>query len=445
VSTPIALLLAVVLLALNGFFVAAEFALLAARRSRIEQLAAEGDRRAQHALSGLRELSLMLAGAQLGITMCSLGLGIIAEPAVAGLFEGWMHDLGIDLPSGITHAIAFALALSIVVFLHMVVGEMAPKSWAISHPEESALLLARPFRAFAVAFRPVIRFLNLVSNGVVRLCGVEPQDELAMAHSSSDLILLLEEAAEEGSLELDEHVLLSRSLELSGLDAAAAMTPRPRVVSVASSATIDEIESVAVSTGRSRIVVYDGDLDHPAGVVHVRDVLTHQGARTATAGELATPVLVSPDALPLEVLFLRMHDERRHLALVVDEHGIVLGLVTMEDVLEELIGDFEDESDRRARRVRWQSDGSLLAAGSLRVDDVASRLRTPIPEGEWDTLAGFLIARLGRVPAEGDVVTTDAARFEVESMDGVAVREVRIHRYSTDRASSDPTGGTDRS
>lgn len=437
-STPAALGLAVVLLAANGFFVAAEFALLAARRSRIEQLAAEGDRRAQHALAGLRELSLMLAGAQLGITMCSLGLGIIAEPAVAGLFESGLHELGIDLPSGLTHAISFALALSIVVFLHMVVGEMAPKSWAISHPESSALLLARPFRLFAVVFRPFIRFLNLVSNGVVRLCGVEPQDELAMAHSSADLILLLDEAAEGGSIEVDEHVLLARSLELSGLDAASAMTARPRIVGVPATATLDELEERAVATGRSRIVVYGDDLDHPLGVVHVRDVLTHHGPREVTAADLATPVLVAPDALPLEVLFLRMREERRHLALVVDEHGVVLGLVTMEDVLEELIGEFEDESDRRARRVRWQPDGSLLAAGSLRVDELAARARVEVPDGDWDTLAGFLIARLGRVPSEGDVVVAGDTRFEVSGMDGVAVREVRIRRVPPSTTTSAP-------
>lgn len=439
-STPVALLIAVVLLAANGFFVAAEFALLAARRSRIEQLAADGDRRAQHALAGLRELSLMLAGAQLGITMCSLGLGIIAEPAVASVFESTISDLGIDLPSGVSHAIAFVLALSIVVFLHMVVGEMAPKSWAIAHPESSALLLARPFRAFAVVFRPFIRALNITANGVVRLLGVEPQDELAMAHSSSDLVLMLDEAAEEGSIEVDEHVLLSRSLELSGLDAVDAMTPRPRVVKVAATATIEEIEQVAVATGRSRIVVVGPDLDHPVGVVHVRDVLTHRDGRDTTAEELATPVLVAPDSLPLEVLFVRMKEERRHLALVVDEHGVVLGLVTMEDVLEELIGEFEDESDRRARRVRRQGDGSYLAAGSLRIDELVARVDVDIAEGEWDTLAGFLIHRLGRVPAAGDVVETDQATFEVVSMDGVAVREVCIRRRA--RRGAAPDGST---
>jgi CBS domain containing-hemolysin-like protein len=438
VSTPLAFLVGLLLLVGNGFFVAAEFALLAARRSRIEQLAAEGDRRAQHAAAGLRELSLMLAGAQLGITMCSLGLGIIAEPALAGLFEGWMHSIGLDLPSSVEHGIAFALALSIVVFLHMVVGEMAPKSWAISHPEDSALLLARPFRAFAVVFRPFISLLNLLANGVVRLCGAQPQNELAMAHSSADFILMLGEAAEEGSIETDDVALLARSLELSGLDAAAAMTPRPSVVGVPSTATVEEMEQLAVETGRSRLVVYDGDLDHPTGVVHARDLLTLRAPRsTTTAADLASPVLVAPDGLALEVLFLRMQEERRHLALVVDEHGVVLGLVTMEDVLEELIGEFYDESDRSARRVRRRADGDLIAEGSLRPDELAERLGVVLPDGDWDTLAGYLIASLGRVPSEGDVVTSGTATFEVVAMDGVAVREVRIRR---EVGSPDPNG-----
>ena len=426
-SAPAAIAVAVALLAANGFFVAAEFALLAARRSRIEQLAAEGDRRARHALAGLRELSLMLAGAQLGITMCSLGLGIIAEPAVASLIEGVIADVGLDLPSGTTHAIAFAIALSIVVFLHMVVGEMAPKSWAISHPERSALLLARPFRAFAVVFRPVIWTLNRSANLVVLAVGVQPQDELAMAHSPADLILLLEEAAGEGSLGIDDHGLLARSIELSGLTAVAAMTPRPGVVAVDRSTPLDDVERRAVETGRSRIVVYDADLDHPVGVLHVRDLLTFADDRTsAVAGDLVSPLIVTPDHLALEDLFLQMRDERRHLALVVDEHGVVIGLITMEDVLEELIGDFEDESDRAAVRVRRLADGSVVIAGSLRPDELAARTDIILPDGSWDTVAGYLIAHLGRVPAAGDTLEADGAVFEVLSMDGVAVREVRV-------------------
>jgi len=351
VSTPLAIAVAVVLLAANGFFVAAEFALLAARRSRIEQLAADGDRRARHALAGLRELSLMLAGAQLGITMCSLGLGIIAEPAVASVIESALEGTGLSIPAGVRHGIAFTVALSIVVFLHMVVGEMAPKSWAISHPERSALLLAAPFRAFAVVFRPFIRLLNLTANAVVRLAGVEPRDELALAHSSADLILLLDEAAQGGALDHDEHELLAGSIELSGLDARSVMTPRDQIVGADRTATVAELEAIAVRTGRSRIVVHRDDLDHPIGTVHVRSLLTLTAEQraTATAGDLVVPVLVAPEHVALEDLFLRMQQQRRHLAVVVEGFGSVLGVVSMEDVLEELIGEFEDESDRPGR------------------------------------------------------------------------------------------------
>ena len=423
--------IAVALLAANGFFVAAEFALLASRRSRIEQLAAEGDRRARHARAGLRELSLMLAGAQLGITMCSLGLGVIAEPAVARMIEAAIAGV-VDLPAGTSHAIAFVIALSIVVFLHMVVGEMAPKSWAIAHPEPSALILARPFRGFAVVFRPVIWFLNRSANLVVRAVGVQPQDELAMAHSSADLILLLNEAADEGALEHHEHELLSRSIEMSGLVATSAMTARPSVVAADASSPIEEVEQLAISTGRSRIVVYDGDLDHPVGVVHARDLLTFDGDRVrSTAGDLAGPVMVTPDHLALEDLFLHMRDERRHLALVVDEHGVVLGLITMEDVLEELIGEFEDESDTDGSRVRLSAMGTYLVEGSVRPDELAAQTGVRLPEGQWDTVAGFLTAQLRRVPSEGDVVLTPGARLEVTSVDGVAVQEVRVWVTST--------------
>jgi CBS domain containing-hemolysin-like protein len=426
-SAPLAITIAVTLLAANGFFVAAEFALVAARRSRIEQLAAAGDRRARSAAAGLRELSLMLAGAQLGITMCSLGLGIVAEPAVARLIEDAISGSGVELPAGVSHAIAFVIAMSIVVFLHMVVGEMAPKSWAISHPEDSALLLARPFRAFAVVFRPFIWFLNASANLVVRAVGVQPQDELALAHSSADLILLLNEAADEGSIESHEHELLSRSLQMSGRVASSAMTARPGVVAVDRSVPLAEVERRAVATGRSRLVVYDSDLDHPVGVVHARDLLTTDLDREqAIAGDLASPVLVVPDHLALEDLFLHMRDQRRHLALVVDEHGVVLGLITMEDVLEELIGEFEDETDRASSRVRRVGSNGFVVAGSLRPDELSSRAGVDLPDGPWDTVAGFLIAQLGRVPSEGDRVSVGHATLEVSAMDGVAVREVRV-------------------
>ncbi len=421
-----ALVVALVLLALNGFFVAAEFALLASRRSRIEQLAADGDRRAAHALAGLRELTLMLAGAQLGITMCSLGLGAVAEPALAGLIEGIL-GVTVSLSSTAEHVIGFTVGLSIVVFLHMVVGEMAPKSWAISHPESSALIVARPFRAFVTVFRPLLRLLNWMANVTVRLVGVEPQDERAMAHSPAELRLLLDESAGHGSIAAEDHALLTRSLELSGLTSADAMTPRRDIVAVAANVTVEEAASEAHRTGRSRVVIHEGDLDHVRGFVHVKDLLRlPDGTWSNTiVGDVVRPIMVTPEHHRLEDLLLEMRIGRHHIGLVVDEHGTVVGVVTLEDVIEELIGDFDDESDRRDGLVPLD-DGSYKVSGAVRVDEVEEWLGVSLPDGDWHTLAGYVIAAFDEIPAVGDTVRTAAGTFEVLEMDGYAIDWVRV-------------------
>ncbi|MFK7918961.1 MAG: hemolysin family protein [Ilumatobacter sp.] len=433
-----ALILAVVLLALNGFFVAAEFALLASRRSRIEQLAADGNKKAKSALAGIRELTLMLAGAQLGITMCSLGLGLVAEPAVAAIFEGLFGEVGFLADNALfgqswSHIIGFAVALSIVVFLHMVVGEMAPKSWAISHPEDSAMKLTRLFRAFVTVFRPVIWFMNGIANLVVRAVGVEPQDERAMAHSPGDLRLLLDESAGHGGLAATEHELLTRSLELSGLTASDAMTVRRDIIAVAGAATADVAAAEAHRTGRSRIIVFDEDLDHVRGFVHAKDLLrlpTGTWANT-TVGSISRRVMVTPEHHRLEDLLLEMRTERQHIALVIDEHGTVVGLVTLEDVIEELIGDFDDESDQRLGECERLEDGSFRVNGTLRHDEFEEYTGVELPEGDWQTIAGFVIAAFDEIPAVGDRVDTEIGQFEVISMDAYAIDSLRF------RASAD--------
>jgi CBS domain containing-hemolysin-like protein len=419
--------LAVVLLALNGFFVAGEFALLASRRSRLEQLAAEGDKRADRALSGLRELTLMLAGAQLGITMCSLGLGAVAEPAVAQIIEGMLGEV-FTLSDTARHVIAFTIALSIVVFLHMVVGEMAPKSWAIAHPEKSSLRVARPFRLFVQVFRPIIRLLNGLANTVVRAVGVEPQDERAMAHSPSDLLLLIEESAGHGGIAAREHELLARSLELSGSTAADAMTPRRDIVAVAADATAAEVATEAHRTGRTRVVVHEGDLDHVRGFVHAKDVirLEHGTWPTTSAGSLARPIMVTPEHHGLEDLLLEMRTQRHHISLVVDEHGLVLGLVTLEDVIEELIGDFDDESDRRLGDCEQLADGSFRMNGTTRVEHFEECTGVALPDGDWQTVAGYVIDALDEIPTPGKAVHTDVGVFEVLTMDGYAIDALRV-------------------
>jgi CBS domain containing-hemolysin-like protein len=422
-----ALVLAVVLLALNGFFVAAEFALLAARRSRIEQLDAEGDRRARRALAGLRELTVMLAGAQLGITMASLGLGAVAEPAVAAIFEGMLGEW-FSVGETTSHVIAFALALSIVVFLHMVVGEMAPKSWAISHPERSTLLLIGPFRFYVAIFRPLIRFLNWLANLVVRAVGVEPQDERAMAHSPADLLMLLHESAGHGGIAEHDHALLTRSLELSGLVASDAITVRRDIVAVPATAMAAEIAALAHATGRTRIVVHEGDLDHVRGFVHAKDLLRlpHGTWPTTDAASLARPIMVTPEHHRLEDLLLQMRTDRQHISLVVDERGTVLGVVTLEDVFEELIGDFHDETDRPSGEWERLSDGRIRMSGTLRPEQFEACAGVELPDGEWHTIAGYVIASLDEIPSVGDRIDTPVGTFHVESMDGFAIEALTV-------------------
>ncbi|NLD78493.1 MAG: HlyC/CorC family transporter [Acidimicrobiales bacterium] len=343
-STPLALGIGLVLLAANGFFVAAEFALLAARRSRIEQLAADGDKRAVMALTSIKQLSLMLAGAQLGITMCSLGLGMVAEPALASTFDGLLDQTGIEISSALRHTIAFLVALAIVVFLHMVVGEMAPKSWAISHPESSTLLLIRPFRAFSILFRPIIWLLNAMANGVIRLAGVQPKDEGATVHGPADLMLLLDESVGHGSVSPDHHDLLTRSLALSDLEVAAAMTPRDRIDQVDVAASVEDVERTIARTHRSRLLVTDGGIDQIVGVVLAKDLLRLDQVERSEAStrSLTRPTLRTTPDTKLDDLLHEMRAERHHLAVVVDRDQRVTGIVTMEDVLEEIIGEAVD-------------------------------------------------------------------------------------------------------
>ena len=261
-----ALGVSIVLLALNGFFVAVEFSLLASRRARLNQMVRDGNRRAERASRSLRELTVMLAGAQLGITVCSFGLGALAEPAIADGLAEILHR-PLHIPQGIAHGIAFLIALAIVVFVHMVVGEMAPKSWAITHPERSALILITPFRAFTATVKPLLVALNAIANAVIRLFGIEPKGEVSMALSSAELDVLLQRSREQGTLDMTTHALLTRSLNLSTNLARDALTPRSAIASVDESDDADTIETLARTSGRSRILVTTGDLDHINGMI----------------------------------------------------------------------------------------------------------------------------------------------------------------------------------
>jgi CBS domain containing-hemolysin-like protein len=338
------LTVAVFLLAVNGAFVAMEFSAVAAQRGRVEQRAATGERKAVAAQHTMSELSFMLSAAQLGVTVASLALGYVAEPTVAEIFHGPFESVG--LPGGTAHSAAFVVALSIVVFMHMVVGEMVPKRIAIAEPERTLLWLAVPMRVFARVFRPVILVLNHVGNSLVRLAGVEPADELSDARTGEELVDLLAVSRREGILEDVEHQLLTGALRFPARLVATVMTPREQMVAVGAGTVAAQVEKVACESGHSRIVVYGRDLDDVLGFVHAKDLLAvpvDGQSRPLPTGRLRR-MLVQPADATLQQVLLAMRGARVHAALVVDQ-GRTVGIVTLEDLLEALVGDIRDEHD----------------------------------------------------------------------------------------------------
>lgn len=419
---------AIVLLLANGFFVAAEFAVIAAGPSKLEHLATQGGRRAKAALRSANEVSLMLSGAQLGITMASLGLGFVAEPAVAHLLEDALENL--NLPTGAIHTLAFVIALGIISFLHMVIGEMAPKNITIAEPEKAALWVAIPFRIYVTVFRPVIWFFNLLANAGTRALGVEPQDERSAAYSPGEIRLIITESARSGEIDRLEHRLLTGAASFGERDAASVMVPRTEMVAAPLTVTALEIERLVVSTGHSRIPLYGKDLDDIVGFFHSKDVLRiAEGAGDdPVPGALVRPMLVVPESLKLHPLLLDMRRRRQHFALVLDEHGGTAGIVTLEDLLEELVGEIRDEYDTSEQGIERLADDRFLVPGTLRVDEAADRLGVELPEGEYETIAGFIMDRLGRIPKRRDVVEHDGWRLWVRSMHRRRVVQVLIER-----------------
>ena len=346
----LALILSILLLAANAFFVAAEFAIVAAKRHRLEERAAEGSRAARAAVHASRELTIMLAGAQLGITLCTLALGAIAKPSLAHVLEALFHR--VNVPDLVSSALAVILAVSIVVFLHMVIGEMAPKSWAISHPESSAMLLAIPFRAFTWVMHPVLWLMNEFANILLRISGVQPVTNLGSAQTPAELQLLLQSSREHGSLEAADHQILSGALKLEQETIEAVMFPFAEAITISNTATAKDAEAISLESGRSRLFIID-DKHRVRGIIHVRDALlaSAEGGQDRSVMEFLQPTPSLPLDMPLIDAVGSMRQQRAQLALVRDEVGNIVGGTSLEDMLEQILGEFDDESDEASEKV----------------------------------------------------------------------------------------------
>jgi CBS domain containing-hemolysin-like protein len=418
------LLAAVLLTALTGFFVAAEFSLTTVDRSRAEEAAEAGDERAAGVVRALRGLSTELSAAQLGITLTTLVVGFLAEPALGGLLEPVLTAVG--LPEGAVAPVAVTLGIALATALQMVLGELGPKNLAIARPLPTAAFVSPGLRAFTRVTGPVVRTLQALANGIVRRLGIEPREELDDVRGAEELAAVARRSAEEGDLSPVAARLLSRSLGLREKFATDVMTPRTRLWALSSTATAADVIDAAIRSGWSRFPVHGADLDDVTGVVHVKHAVAvpDRERLVRTAGELAEPVLAVPSSMHLDPLLDLLRDQGLQLALVVDEWGATHGIVTLEDIVEELVGEITDETDRPLRRLRREGESWALS-GLLRPDELRERTGIPVPEGRYETVAGFVVERLGHLPVEGETVDVEGWRLTVAGLEGRRLARLR--------------------
>jgi magnesium and cobalt exporter, CNNM family len=424
------LLAVVALTAGTAISVASEFALTALERSQVDAHVAEvDDRRARTVQRAHRGLSFQLSGSQLGITITTLVTGYIAEPAIAELLQPGLEALG--LSEGIASGTATALSLLLATTLSMVFGELVPKNLAIANPLGTARAVVWLQSGFAHAFRWLISALNTAANAIVRRLGVEPAEELRSARSPGELGSLVRTSAEHGSIDAGTATLLDRSLRFTDRVAEDLMTPRVRVESLDADATVADLVAMARRSGFSRFPVHDRDPDAVLGVVHVKQAFGVPAAQRdqVRLRDHVQPVPTVPESLDGDALLTRLRESGLQVAVVVDEYGGTAGIVTLEDLIEEIVGDVRDEHDRAEQaRVRRLGRGSWLVSGLLRPDEVAEATGFAIPEGSYETLAGMVLARLGRIPDVGDHLTVDGWRLTVMRRDRNRIAELRVAR-----------------
>jgi CBS domain containing-hemolysin-like protein len=428
-SIPIALGLAsvIILVLANAYFVAAEFALVGARKTRLEAMIRRGDKKAAVAKKAISSLDRYISATQLGITLASLGLGWIGEPALAGLIETMFSWLPATLATLASHTVAVAVAFAIITALHIILGELVPKALALLYPESVSRWVAGPLVVFAWIMYFPIAVLNGAANGILRLFRIEPPHDAERLHSPEEIRMLVEQSQEGGSMGQDDARLLEGVFEFSEKSAEEVMTPRTQIVALATEQSLGDAADEVARTRRSRYPVYAATLDEIVGMVHAKDILTAlRSTPEATVGTIMRPPLFVPGTREVEDVLADMKRLKVHLAIVLDEYGGTAGLVTMEDLIEEIVGPIYDEHDRQVKVPAKTASGAPVLEGSMPISDFNAEYATEFDDSDYTTLGGLLFGELGRLPQPGDRVSVSDLVFEIEEMDGRRIKSVRV-------------------
>jgi len=408
-----------VLILLNAFFVAAEYALVTARRTRIIELHHQGNRRARAVLKITSDPQQFIAAMQLGVTLTSLGIGALGEQALARAFESWLATV-----------LAVLLAYLILTFFHVVIGELVPKGVALGHPEGTALWVAAPVRAFFTLFAPFVWVLRRSTDAVLHLLGLEPPSAEREPLSEAELRMLLSRSSEQGEIEHEEQQMIDKVFVFGDKDVADVMVPRPEVVAISAELPPEEALAAVLDSPYTRYPVYGESLDDIIGVLHVRDLFTavhDRGLASVRLPEIVRSAYILPETKDLASLLQEFRKTNNHFAVVVDEYGGMAGICTLEDLLEEIVGEIEDEFDVAEVQIEQLDDDTYRIDGMFPIDEFNERFGTSLPDEDFHTLAGFVFGQLGRAPLPGDDVEYDGMRFDVLEVDGNRIERLVVN------------------
>jgi putative hemolysin len=430
-TVAIELAAVVVLILLNAFFVAGEYSLVTVRRTRIKELADEGSRTARSVLRITSDPPHFIAAMQLGVTLTSLGIGALGERVLSDLFDEWLATV-----------LAVLLAFLVITFLHVVVGELVPKGVALSYAERVALGVSGPVRLFFFVFKPLIWVLQRSSEWAQRAIGIDPKANEGEAHSEAELKMLLEVSTEHGEIQLDEREMLYKVFDFAEKEVADVMVPRPDVAGLSVDLAPEEAMAAMLESPYTRYPVYRESLDEIVGIVHVRDLVAslHNGAAgTAPLASLARPAYVVPENKDLGALLAEFRKANQHMAVVVDEYGATAGIVTLEDLLEEIVGEIEDEFDLPDESVERLDERRIRISGSFTIDDFNEQFGTELDDEDFHTVAGYVFGHLGRAAEAGDEVLDSGLKFTVLETSGTRILRLEVEFLETEPAAPDET------